>query len=1016
MDDEVIVAESVRAMLQELGYVTSGIAAAKAAALRAVEADRPDLVLMDINLGDDQEGIAAAEIIRERHHLPVVYVTAYADEATLNRAKITHPFGYVVKPFDERDLRVAIEIALHNHQLEERLRRSEEALRESERRQRAILDNIADPAWLKDREGRFQAVNRAWCKFFGLEPARVIGKTGAEFLPTALSAELEEQDRGVMTSGVEWRAEERVPDGRQGWAWFETYKAPLRNEREEVVGTVGIARDITERKRAEDALRHFAAIVQSSDDAIIGKDLDGKVLSWNPAAERIYGYPAAEIVGRSIALLIPADRGEELPAMMAKLRCGESVKHFETIRVRKNGQRIHVSVTVSPLNDAGGRVVGASTIARDITERIRLEAEREKARADYQTLFSKMIDGFALHELLCDAAGQPVDYRFLAINPAFEKLTGLTAGAVLGRTVKEVLPQTEPFWIETYGRVALTGETAFFEHTSAALDRCFEISAFCPERGKFACVFVDVTDRKRAEDRLLESERRLRMALEAAGAGMWDWDLRTGRIIWSEQHARLFGLKPEEFDGRYETCRRCLHADDVAGVEAAVAQARASRTEYQREYRVRWPDGSEHWILARGHFRFDARGEPFRMLGVVQDFTQRKQLEAQFHQAQKMEAVGQLAGGVAHDFNNILAATLMNLSLVEKDPHLTAGMRESIRELARDTKRAASLTRQLLLFSRRQIAQHKTLDLNEVLDNLLKMLRRLLGENIDLSFRPAPTPLWIEADPGMMEQVVMNLCVNARDAMPKGGRLSLGTQRTEVDAAHAERNPEARVGAFALLMVEDEGTGMDEATLKRIFEPFYTTKEVGKGTGLGLATVYGIIKQHEGWVEVASQVGQGTVFRVYLPLAREPARAPAVAADESRRVGGSEGILLVEDEPSVRCTTAAFLRQLGYTVWEAGNGVEALRLWGQFRHRIRLLFTDMVMPEGVTGLDLAEQLRAQAPGLRIIISSGYSVELLGQGGRTATGITYLPKPCEPEALARQLRECLESPRDPAPGG
>ena len=396
------------------------------------------------------------------------------------------------------------------------------------------------------------------------------------------------------------------------------------------------------------------------------------------------------------------------------------------------------------------------------------------------------------------------------------------------------------------------------------------------------------------------------------------------------------------------------------------------------------------------------------------EIAERTRLEAQFQQAQKMESVGQLAGGIAHDFNNILAAMMMNLSLLDSDPNLTAGMGESVQELTHEAKRAANLTRQLLLFSRRQIAQRKVLDLNEVLDNLLKMLRRLLGEHIDLLLRAGNTPLWIEADPGMMEQVVMNLCVNARDARPNGGRLVLKAQRADVDEAHAQRHAEARPGGFALLAVEDQGCGMDERTLEKIFEPFFTTKDVGKGTGLGLATVYGIVKQHGGWVEVETQVGRGTVFRVYLPLVNKTVASPTAKTGPEQLVGGSEAILLVEDEPSVRGATAIFLRHLGYTIWEATNGLEALRLWREHGNRIRLLFTDMVMPEGMTGLDLTEQLRTQQPGLPVIISSGYSVELLGPHGRTAAGITYLPKPCEPEALARTVRDCLEPKPDPNP--
>jgi len=316
------------------------------------------------------------------------------------------------------------------------------------------------------------------------------------------------------------------------------------------------------------------------------------------------------------------------------------------------------------------------------------------------------------------------------------------------------------------------------------------------------------------------------------------------------------------------------------------------------------------------------------------------------------------------------------------------------------------LTRQLLMFSRRTVLEIKVLDLNDVVANLLKMLGRLIGEDIELQFHRESGLPAIEADVGMLEQVLMNLCVNARDAMPKGGRITIATETVQVDEQRATANPDARPGFFVCLSVADTGTGMDEETLKRIFEPFFTTKEVGKGTGLGLATVYGIVAQHKGWVEVASQLGLGTSFRLMLPastgvVVNSGAAGPRIVAK------GHETILLVEDDASVRWMLLQTLETLGYQVFEAGNGQEAMQLWQTHGPQVDLLFTDMVMPEGMTGLELAEKLRTKKPALKIIISSGYSAEVTQLGVATKEGIVYLPKPYELRVLGAAVRDCLD---------
>ncbi len=392
----------------------------------------------------------------------------------------------------------------------------------------------------------------------------------------------------------------------------------------------------------------------------------------------------------------------------------------------------------------------------------------------------------------------------------------------------------------------------------------------------------------------------------------------------------------------------------------------------------------------------------------IRDITDRRRLEAKLLQVQKMEAVGQLAGGVAHDYNNILTSTLLQLSMLLDDSTLPEGTLSTLRQLAREAKRAASLTRQLLLFSRQQSIRLQPLDLNVVLSNLVNMLRRLLSEDIRLEYPPGNSPLWVEADAVMMEQVIMNLCLNAQDAMvPAGGRLTIDARRVELDAEANRANPEARPGTFVCLSVTDAGCGMSAATLEHLFEPFFTTKPVGKGTGLGLSTVYGITKQHRGWVEVTSRMGQGSMFRVFLPaLTKAPPLGPESSLSEVQR--GNETILLVEDEKGIRDVVALGLRRYGYRVFEAGDGPEAIQVWNDHAEEIDLLFTDMRMPGGLTGRDLFDRFTRTKASLKGVISSGYSgEEFLDLQGSTALGLAFLPKPYTVKVLAGTVRNCLD---------
>jgi PAS domain S-box-containing protein len=519
-------------------------------------------------------------------------------------------------------------------------------------------------------------------------------------------------------------------------------------------------------------------------------------------------------------------------------------------------------------------------------------------------------------------------------------------------------------------------------------------------------VVFDITERKRSESLLRQSEARYRALVEYAGEAIYV--VRSGRILFINRFgAAFFGTDESAAIGR--SVLDWVREEDRAGLAALDEKRLADQVAgCQATCRVPAADGTERWLLVNA-VRIDWEGSP-AVLNFGQDITAYRQLEIKLRESQKLESIGQLAGGVAHDFNNILAATLMNLGMLQQDAALDPEIRRSLQELTKDAKRASSLTRQLLLYSRRAVMDIKVIDLNEIVANLLKMLGRLIGEDVNLVFEPASLLPGVEADAGMLEQVVMNLAVNARDAMPHGGEIRIGTRVLEIPERAISEFSEARPGRFVCLTVKDTGVGMDSATVKRIFEPFFTTKEPGKGTGLGLATVQGVVAQHHGWIEVSSQPGQGTIFRIFLPALASAVGSTGNDADEPACIRrGHEAILLVEDDPGLRDVLAIGLRMAGYRVLTATNGQDALRVWAENRDQVQLLFSDMVMPGGMTGVELATQLRAERPDLKVIICSGYSPDITRADLLPGKHMMFLQKPVAANHVWESVRRHLDSP-------
>jgi len=424
----------------------------------------------------------------------------------------------------------------------------------------------------------------------------------------------------------------------------------------------------------------------------------------------------------------------------------------------------------------------------------------------------------------------------------------------------------------------------------------------------------------------------------------------------------------------------------------------------EQEARIRTPAGALHEVLV-SLSPVALSGQPHLLL-LAQDVAERVLLERQLRQAQKMEAIGQLAAGVAHDFNNILTVIQGHAGLMQRELEAGSAQTKSLEQISKSTARAASLIRQLLMFSRKQVMQFRYLDLNDVLGNAIKMLERLVGEHVQIDFCPQESLPAIHADNSMMEQIAMNLAVNARDAMPNGGRVSISTSLEEIHRAPTPMDPEQRDGKFVCLTYSDTGTGMDTQILTRIFEPFFTTKPVGKGTGLGLSTVFGIVRQHQGWVDVTSKPNQGTTFRVYFPVGQQPAEKIDLVVDTALRTG-RETILVAEDEDALREMVVQVLRLQGYTVLEAASGRHALEVWERASRPVDLLVTDMVMPGGIMGSELAERLSSQSPRLKVIYTSGYSPETRETTFVFREGANFLQKPYPPAKLAEIVRRCLD---------
>ena len=516
---------------------------------------------------------------------------------------------------------------------------------------------------------------------------------------------------------------------------------------------------------------------------------------------------------------------------------------------------------------------------------------------------------------------------------------------------------------------------------------------------------TDITEQNRAVKALRTAEERMRFALEAADVGIWDMDFTTGRVQWSEILESQYGLQPGTFGGTVDTFMERVHPQDRDALLATMADAKRAGGDFTLQHRSMWPDGTVRFLSGAGRILLGEHGEAVRGVGISMDVTERRALEEQYQQAQKMDAIGRLAGGLAHDFNNLLTVILGHCELLLADLDAGDSRQTDICGIQKAGMHAAGLTRQLLAFSRKQIIEPTLLDVNVVVTELRAMLGRLIGEDVKVVLALRPALSLVKADRGQLEQIVLNLVVNARDAMPGGGTLTIETANVELDEHYPKTHLAVKPGPYVALTVSDTGTGMTPQVQARLFEPFFTTKEVGKGTGLGLATVHGIVLRSGGSVNVYSEVGKGTSFKVYFPRADASEKVRDLPTPVSRPHVGAETVLVVEDAEGLRELARRLLERQGYTVLVAAHADEATQLFDR-NPSIDVLLTDVVMP-GASGPELTKRLVERRPELKVIYMSGYTEEAIVQHGVVNPGIAFLHKPFTSQTLGAKIREVLD---------
>nr|MDA3797764.1 PAS domain S-box protein [Kiritimatiellia bacterium] len=780
------------------------------------------------------------------------------------------------------------------------------------------------------------------------------------------------------------------------------------------------ASDITEHKEAEEALKEneerYKQIYQFSPDSIIILDMDMNILDANDKAVEEFGYSKVELLKKKIIELHPEAEQKHSAQVLASIN-KKDMLNVETKFMRKDGSAFLAEAT--PCKYTLGSKPIIHVVIRDITEHKLAEESVQKERKMLRTLIDNLPDPIYVK----DAEG-----RKLIANPADIKNIGKKSEAdVLGKTDMELFPGkigargfADDQKIMQTGIPVISREENFFDAKKQQLWLLTTKIPLINEKGEttgLVGIGRDITERKQAEEKIREKDLQFRKLSSNLPDLIYQFTQRPDGSYFvpvaSEGIKNIFGCSPEDVIEDFTPIAKVIYPEDAERVISDIEYSAKHLTYFTCEFRVQIPGKPVQWIYSRSSPEKLADGS-ITWYGFNSDITERKQaekerekLQAQLTQAQKMESIGRLAGGVAHDFNNMLGVILGNTEMIleELDPNMPTY--DELEEIKKAAQRSADLTRQLLAFARKQTVTPEVLDLNQTLEGMLKMLRSMIGENIELVWLPGKNLDPIKIDPSQIDQLLANLCVNASDSIEDVGKITIETSSTVFDEDYCSKHADFMPGEFIMLTVKDDGCGMNQDTLDMIFEPFFTTKELGKGTGLGLATIYGIVKQNNGFINAYSQPGQGTTFNIYLP--RHIAKTEQIQEKDPAKpdVGDHETILLAEDETAILRITTKMLEKLGYKVVAAATPGEAIRLAEEHTNPIHMLITDVVMPE-MNGRDLAKNILTLYPNIKRLFMSGYTANVIAHQGVLDKGVNFIQKPFSIKELAAKVQEIMQN--------
>jgi PAS domain S-box-containing protein len=891
------------------------------------------------------------------------------------------------------------------------IHRIRQQLIEREEMFRLISEHAADMIAVVDAAGRRIYNSPAYQKVLGYTQEELNNTLGFEQVHPDDRSLVEEAARAARQFGVGRRIEYRMRHKDGSWRHLESSASTIRNEKGEVEKLIIVNRDVTDRRKAGEALREseerFKSLFENALLGIYRTTPDGKVLMANPTLCRMLGYSSFEELQKHNLEEKGFNPDYSREDFKKELEEKGSVVGLEAKWRRRDGTIIFVRETARIVLDPLGNLQYYEGTVEDVTARKRAEEALSEERRLLRTLIDNMPDYIYVRDS---------ESRFLLANHALAQLVGAKSPEdLLGKSDSDFFPKelAEAFYADDQ-RIIRTGQ-GVLNQEEASMDSQgnakWTLTSKVPLRDKSGHVIGimgigrDITKRRQSEKELRESQEKFTKAFYSSPESMLISTLPQGRIIevndatlrlWEYDRSDVIGKTTSEL-GIW------VSPDERAAFIQRVTQKGSSREE---KTTFRSKSGKINQVRISAEI-IQSENE-LCLLSIIRDITEQEALELQLRQSQKMEAVGRLSGGVAHDFNNLLGVIIGYTEFLQEQIEETNPLRKSIDEVLKAGRRAAALTRQLLAFSRQQVLDPKVLDLNNVVSEMEKMLRRLIREDIELVTTLDPGLGKVKADQGQIEQVIMNLVVNARDAMPQGGKLIVKTGNFIMEESFVRQFPyPVKAGPYICITVTDTGIGMDAETRSRAFEPFFTTKEKGMGTGLGLSMVYGIVKQSGGYINVESSPGAGATFHIYLPRSEDATEPDAVVSEAVCAAGGHETILLVEDEDSLRSLTRQSLESSGYQVLEARDGTSALETSMQHRGTIDLLLTDIVMP-GMNGRALAQELIRRRPEIKIVYMSGYTGQSYSDESPINPGSFFLAKPFSRQVLTSKIREALDA--------